>query len=139
MGRTVGICVHCGPLHGLQGNPCSSSCSTSIPSFFFDLAVHSGIPHIFFSSLLSLSHWYVVVLPFLNYVFPEVPLVLPVGLSHCPRWVCWSCLEVAVSGMGQPCFLTETTPAASTWPLTPSSYPLTKLQRHFVLKETFLR
>lgn len=42
---------------------------------------------------------------------------------------------MAVSGMGQPFFLTETTPAGSTWPPTPSPYTLTKLQRHFVLKD----
>lgn len=42
---------------------------------------------------------------------------------------------MAVSGMGQPCFLTETTPAGNTWPPTPSPYTLRKLQRHFVLKD----
>lgn len=47
----------------------------------------------------TLSYWYIVILPFLKYIFPGAPLVLPVGLSHshgesvgavwkwlCPAW-----------------------------------------------------
>jgi len=63
------LCHH-GLLHGLQGNFCSSTWSTSSPSFSFDLGVCRVVCLTFFS-LLSLTAAAQCFLPFFNYIFAE--------------------------------------------------------------------
>lgn len=73
----------------LQGNPCSSPWSTSVPQFFFDLGAHRAVCHTFsphsslfhivvrrntvyhISALLILRAWETSVLSFLGYNIME--------------------------------------------------------------------
>lgn len=86
------------PSHRLQGIICSCAWGISSPSSSFTLlSVGFFLSHFFLTPLTAAWH----ILPFLTYTFSE-DISLAEGLS-CPRqWVCWSQLEAAVSGTGQP-------------------------------------
>ena len=67
-GLQCGYPLRCGPLHMLQGNICSGSCSSSSPSpsltLIFPLLFLTVFPH---------SSAFLMFLPFFKYAFTEVP------------------------------------------------------------------